>query len=1201
MKTLLNILLLTTLLPAFAATVPTQPPFVVGSYQRFNNTNEVVAIDANLINGDYVVCWAQSSNGRIDCSLRNSSDVEIQAIEFPAGSADGRNLDVAFSNDGHFYVMWSTEFEARVLRYNSQGVQVTSPHNIIQAFDTVSMAVTPSGYWIYGTTQTINPYGNYGARYDELGNLLEELNLLDINSSPNNCGANLTSNRSGDLLLSWVERTPENNPECRGNVVGRTFRESGSALGDFISISGNSNPAYYGNLESIADESGEFVIVWDEDDPQWQPPQNPVSCPACNFSYVSRITTFNGGTPLPAQQVLEGINPRIAAGDSGKDFAVIADQPFPLSCENISRWALRGELQPEVIFDAVSCDRYFMNLELIDQETMMLVYSTENNGQVDIMARRYLRPVEIEVGDVSIIEGNPASGQGPSALLSIGLSKPHPGDEQVLVNYFTRDITAFQGQDYTLVTGTATFEAGEILSEILVPILPDTEFETTETFSFNLELADNAVIRDNKGIVSIINDDNSPPVLNNCDHVGDLCKNETEPNDGQSSLVEIILTIDEPQALDIGFSYATRDGSATAGDDYLAAGGSIQIAAGATQTSLFVTLLGDFVNEGTETFDILFSTTSQIDIVEPVITIGITDGTTCQAELDPVGHNVPLAGDSFSFNIETLPDCQWNLTTDQSWIQITSPLTGIGPSTVNYTVDARVNPEVQSRFGVIDVNLDSPISTVTHTVIQDGDPSLCEYSIDQTQFNYDQGFNSGSFHVSALDECAWEVFSDVEWLTITSPLSPAAGDGVVEFEVTPNVNGNNVETLLRSTALDTPFGPNNPINISQAGCQFDLSIDEVTISDLANASVATTVLAPGEEPSACPWTAQSQVSWILVTAGNSGQGGGGVVMNVLENPSVTQRVGTVKIGDEIFTVTQDGQPCIYDIVTDQLNVCPGGTLDQLGILATAGCSWNLTTDQSWVQIDSNLKGVGDEISELSVAANDSESNRSATLTLNSADMSTQLHKPIAQQGYLRYQDFTGSGVPVEYMFTAGDWQVDENQLMVNMNGLGEAFAFDASETAYCSDCKVEGDVKLNTFSSSSQQNIGLVGWFQSPNSYISLTMDEFLNQWRLNLVKNGQLTFAVTNATSLIPSQVYRLAISYDDQFIYGHINGKMMVQLSHGLVDAPAGYPGFYIHNSNGSFDDLSVSGSSADSDLIFAQSFESIDFVVPSICSQQ
>jgi hypothetical protein len=56
----------------------------------------------------------------------------------------------------------------------------------------------------------------------------------------------------------------------------------------------------------------------------------------------------------------------------------------------------------------------------------------------------------------------------------------------VTINYATTDGTATAGSDYTAVSGTLTFNQGEMAKAILIPITNDNVFESDETFSLKL-------------------------------------------------------------------------------------------------------------------------------------------------------------------------------------------------------------------------------------------------------------------------------------------------------------------------------------------------------------------------------------------------------------------------------------------------------------------------------------------------------------------------------------------------------------------------------------------------------------------------------------------------------------------------------------------------------------------------------------------
>ena len=55
------------------------------------------------------------------------------------------------------------------------------------------------------------------------------------------------------------------------------------------------------------------------------------------------------------------------------------------------------------------------------------------------------------------------------------------------------------------------------------------------------------------------------------------------------------------------------------------------------------------------------------------------------------------------------------------------------------------------------------------------------------------------------------------------------------------------------------------------------------------------------------WTVTPNVNWISVEDAGNGQGVGTVSVVIAENPSYRERTGTVTIGTETFTVTQEGR------------------------------------------------------------------------------------------------------------------------------------------------------------------------------------------------------------------------------------------------------------------------------------------------------
>src|SRR5439155_3952866 len=95
----------------------------------------------------------------------------------------------------------------------------------------------------------------------------------------------------------------------------------------------------------------------------------------------------------------------------------------------------------------------------------------------------------------------------------------------------------------------------------------------------------------------------------------------------------------------------------------------------------------------------------------------------------------------------TIPDgCTWTVTSNASWISVTSGGTGTGRATVNYT--AAANPGSSTRSGTL------AIAQQTFTVTQDGAP--CNAALSPTSQDFPASGGSGTVSVGMPDGCAWE-------------------------------------------------------------------------------------------------------------------------------------------------------------------------------------------------------------------------------------------------------------------------------------------------------------------------------------------------------------------------------------------------------------------------------------------------------------
>ena len=106
---------------------------------------------------------------------------------------------------------------------------------------------------------------------------------------------------------------------------------------------------------------------------------------------------------------------------------------------------------------------------------------------------------------VSVADASANEGADAAVEFVVSLSRAASGT--VTVDYATENGTARAGEDYTAVSGTLTFAAGEREKTVSVPILDDALDEGTETFTLKLQNAQGAWISDAEATGTITNSD----------------------------------------------------------------------------------------------------------------------------------------------------------------------------------------------------------------------------------------------------------------------------------------------------------------------------------------------------------------------------------------------------------------------------------------------------------------------------------------------------------------------------------------------------------------------------------------------------------------------------------------------------------------------------------------------------------------------
>ena len=207
------------------------------------------------------------------------------------------------------------------------------------------------------------------------------------------------------------------------------------------------------------------------------------------------------------------------------------------------------------------------------------------------------------------------------------------------VQYATVSGSAVAGEDFTAISGTLTFGAGETQKILTVPLINDTVGEWNETFTVTLSAPGGGAIL---GAITTHTITIMPDEL---PEVGVFSFAEASSEVSESA-GEVVLTVnrtnsgaERPVPREETVHYATiANGTAWEGADYTATSGMLTFAAGETTKTIHIPITSDHWVEGDETFLVVLSSPSEGAFLGPPALsneVTIVDDDPVTLEVDP--------------------------------------------------------------------------------------------------------------------------------------------------------------------------------------------------------------------------------------------------------------------------------------------------------------------------------------------------------------------------------------------------------------------------------------------------------------------------------------------------------------------------------------------------------------------------------------
>lgn len=186
-----------------------------------------------------------------------------------------------------------------------------------------------------------------------------------------------------------------------------------------------------------------------------------------------------------------------------------------------------------------------------------------------------------------------AEGTSGTRFVDVPVTLPGPARKTVQVDFRTAAGSAQAGVDFSSVSGTLTFAVGQARQVIRVPVIGDRVPEFNESFEVVLVRARGAEIADGRGTVLI--QDSSPRLRVQAANL------VFEADDGVGGALQFTVSLSAAHDQPVSVQFQTADGlwtpgladGAKAGEDYVAATGSVTFAPGETQKTVPIQVLGD--------------------------------------------------------------------------------------------------------------------------------------------------------------------------------------------------------------------------------------------------------------------------------------------------------------------------------------------------------------------------------------------------------------------------------------------------------------------------------------------------------------------------------------------------------------------------------------------------------------------------------
>ncbi|MFL2723577.1 MAG: Calx-beta domain-containing protein, partial [Gammaproteobacteria bacterium] len=421
---------------------------------------------------------------------------------------------------------------------------------------------------------------------------------------------------------------------------------------------------------------------------------------------------------------------------------------------------------------------------------------------------------------------------------SVEIVMPFASDNDIQVDYSVAGTATGSGTDYTLANGTLTILAGATTGTITITsIVDDSLDESNETIVITLSNPTNASLGTDIVHTLIINDDDSPPVI-------DFNSTSSSGDEATSSQL-ITVDLSNTSSQDVTVNYIVTGTATGSGTDYTLANGTLTISAGATSGTITIdSIVDDSISEANETVIVTLSSPSNATLgSDSVHTYTINDNDSSpEVDFNLTSSSGAESVSSAGLTVDLSAASGQNVTVNYA---VSGTATGSGIDFTLASGSITINAGETSGTITISNIIDDSINEANETVIVTlsnpsnatlGSDTVHTYTINDNDTPPDIEFNTTSSNG----------IESVSSKALTVDLSAASSKNItVDYAVTGTATGSGTDYTLANGTLTINAGSNS--GIITIGNIVDDSLDEldetviVTLSSPVNANLGTDI------------------------------------------------------------------------------------------------------------------------------------------------------------------------------------------------------------------------------------------------------------------------------------------------------------------------------------------------------------------------